>query len=360
MKHPFAQTIFVTLVTALSWLPNSQADAVKCNSFFNQSEAWHSHLDFSQTEIQLQNGEIVSIRRIDDPMAANALRDVLKRHVYLVTFDNGLMAVFKPRLEAAQWEVAAYKLARWLGLSLIPPTIAREINGQIGSLQLYVSKASRKNVVPNPIEMNERQMFAFVFGQWDLHPGNIIVDDAGGVAMIDNELIRMQVQVQYGSLPFIGKLKVKKAAQQPFNGESFPFHKPLHFENPTREEFWQYLKDYVDELPFNDFWRWREQCKDNTMKVIIWNNRVYIQSIGYANYGPTTLTAPLHPERLQKYKELNLATLRALLPDRSVYYDELLLQWLARRDQVLFRLAQQTDYQPASAAKITLSKQVIY
>ncbi len=47
-----------------------------------------------------------------------------------------------------QHEVAAYRLARLLGLTLVPPTVAREIDGAPGSLQEWVENAftERKRV----------------------------------------------------------------------------------------------------------------------------------------------------------------------------------------------------------------------
>ncbi|MDI6848893.1 MAG: hypothetical protein QME69_03775 [Candidatus Saccharicenans sp.] len=43
-------------------------------------------------------------------------------------------------LEGWQYEIAAYRLDKLLGLHMIPPTVEREFKGQRGSLQLWVDK----------------------------------------------------------------------------------------------------------------------------------------------------------------------------------------------------------------------------
>lgn len=67
-----------------------------------------------------------------------------------VTLDNGKLqkiAVFKyvdrtrPHLipDSYKYEVAAYILDKFLGLDLVPPTVTRNIEGQTGSLQLFLN-----------------------------------------------------------------------------------------------------------------------------------------------------------------------------------------------------------------------------
>lgn len=72
--------------------------------------------------------------------------------VYLVEFTSGVKALFKPNpqhwvvdskkpfqlLSNSYAEVAAYQLARIYGLPEIPLTVLRNIDGKLGSLQLYV------------------------------------------------------------------------------------------------------------------------------------------------------------------------------------------------------------------------------
>jgi hypothetical protein len=67
--------------------------------------------------------------------------------------------------DSYKFEIAAYELDKLLGLGLVPPTVEREINGQKGSLQLWVEDAmtewdrqQKKIPAPDPERWNQ-QMF---------------------------------------------------------------------------------------------------------------------------------------------------------------------------------------------------------
>lgn len=91
-------------------------------------------------------------------------------------------------------EELAYKIASALGSDLIPPTIAREINGQWGSFQEW--RYNYKNFADTygSISMShEKKMEAsvldFVMGNTDRHDNNYMVsNDTGEVILIDNGL----------------------------------------------------------------------------------------------------------------------------------------------------------------------------
>jgi hypothetical protein len=71
--------------------------------------------------------------------------------------DNGVTrrAVFKyidrprpdPIPDSCRYEIAAYKLSVYLGLSFVPPVVGREIEGLSGSLQLFVEDAIREREI---------------------------------------------------------------------------------------------------------------------------------------------------------------------------------------------------------------------
>jgi len=66
--------------------------------------------------------------------------------VFLVSLDNAGSAIFKPSsgervtIEGSGYkrECAAYFVDRFFGINLVPPTVLREINGEIGSLQRFI------------------------------------------------------------------------------------------------------------------------------------------------------------------------------------------------------------------------------
>jgi len=98
-------------------------------------------------------------------------------------------------IDRARSERAAYVVSRVLGFDNVPPTVLREIDGQRGSLQLWIEGAEsladltdrRGEMPPNFVEQMEA-IWAFdnlVFNV-DRHPGNILVGPDGRLWMIDH------------------------------------------------------------------------------------------------------------------------------------------------------------------------------
>lgn len=97
----------------------------------------------------------------------------------------------------AIFECAAYALARVFGLENVPPAVARSINGQWGSLQVWVEgtmtgndRRQRGLQPPNPQDWFLNTMVMSVWDQLifndDRNPGNILIDPDWGVWMVDH------------------------------------------------------------------------------------------------------------------------------------------------------------------------------
>ena len=127
--------------------------------------------------------------------------------VFIELKDDG-SGVFKPKngergglrmgVEAGTYfrrERAAYLLDRFLGFDLVPPTVVREIDGEVGSFQQFIPDA--KTVIQlEPSELNEVALkqqriklwiFDYIIYNSDRHLGNFLVKD-GKVYAIDNGL----------------------------------------------------------------------------------------------------------------------------------------------------------------------------
>lgn len=94
-------------------------------------------------------------------------------------------------------EVAAYRLARLLGIDRIPPAVLREIDGEPGSLQLWIEDVEthaeiiRRQETPENPERWARQLntvwiFDNLVYNEDRHPGNLLVDRNGRMWMVDH------------------------------------------------------------------------------------------------------------------------------------------------------------------------------
>jgi hypothetical protein len=96
-------------------------------------------------------------------------------------------------------EVAAYKLDRLLGLGMVPPTIVREIDGRVGSLQLWVenavSEVDRRDENLQPAdseafqkELNAAAVFDLVIFNIDRNGSNMLISPADWrIHLIDHE-----------------------------------------------------------------------------------------------------------------------------------------------------------------------------
>jgi hypothetical protein len=96
-----------------------------------------------------------------------------------------------------QNEVRTAKLAALLGLTfLVPPTVERTIDGEKGSLQLYVEHATLAHTHPSEAELDRAateklRVFDFVIGNADRMASNLLIRRVGGRLLpvaIDNAL----------------------------------------------------------------------------------------------------------------------------------------------------------------------------
>ena len=94
-------------------------------------------------------------------------------------------------------EVAAYEMARLLGLEWVPPAVLREVEGSRGSLQLWIeqgmSDAARRRrglEVPDAERFHRQLQVMHVFDNLianrDRNPGNILLGPHGRLWLIDH------------------------------------------------------------------------------------------------------------------------------------------------------------------------------
>ncbi|MEM7134726.1 MAG: SCO1664 family protein [Chloroflexota bacterium] len=144
----------------------------------------------------LQHGEMDDIQMLPYSSNYNLLT--------LVTLDGmELTAVYKPQQgESPLWdftsgtlckrEVAAYVVSSALGWSLIPPTILRDGNYGIGSVQLYIEHDDSKHYFT--VQEDERfasilrklALFDFITNNADRKSGHCLIDIDGRLWAIDH------------------------------------------------------------------------------------------------------------------------------------------------------------------------------
>lgn len=96
--------------------------------------------------------------------------------------------------ESYQAEIAAYELDKMLELGMVPPTVERRIDGELGSLQFWVEDCDVYKRVEDKIPMtalfsqqvSRMKMFDNLIYNDDRNGGNFLVDDSGTVILIDH------------------------------------------------------------------------------------------------------------------------------------------------------------------------------
>jgi hypothetical protein len=108
--------------------------------------------------------------------------------VRFLTFTDRRMAVFKPadgekdthrdHVKAGDYykrERATYLVDRAIGFDFVPPTVIREIDGRIGSVQDFIEDG-RGRYVDNP-ELDSLGIFDYFVWHTDRHDGNLMFED---------------------------------------------------------------------------------------------------------------------------------------------------------------------------------------
>jgi len=67
----------------------------------------------------------------------------------------------KGYIESWKWEIAAYRLDRYLGLNMVPPTVEKTYKGRKGSCQIYLGVRSLKEHNDEKIKMPSYRVFPY-------------------------------------------------------------------------------------------------------------------------------------------------------------------------------------------------------
>ncbi|HUP25944.1 MAG TPA: hypothetical protein VNB06_23785 [Thermoanaerobaculia bacterium] len=152
-----------------------------------------------------QEAAIEELLRHGEVVASKELGEGITRPLKVTLLHEGrqLDAIWKPlgrfnpaSLERYEAEVAAYRLSRYLGLDMVPPTVPRRIGNRLGSVQMWVhgyKQAAKVEGTPQSQELGDwtravarMRFFDELIDNPDRHAANYLVDDTWNVVLIDH------------------------------------------------------------------------------------------------------------------------------------------------------------------------------
>ncbi len=150
---------------------------------------------YEEFEELLQTAEIVSIEDIGTGVTK-------PKTVFLKNGDQIFQAAFKPIRrgrqggfwESYQAEIVAYELDKLLGLDMVPPTVVRKVDGDMGSLQLWVADCQPYGDVAKKIpqtpswshQLSRMKLFDSLIQNEDRNAGNFLIDPDWHIILIDH------------------------------------------------------------------------------------------------------------------------------------------------------------------------------
>lgn len=312
---------------------------------------WYQGLDFTGTREKLETMPVQRIRSLKQ-----FLEDEKKvkwegsNELFLIELADGTRAVF--RTEEKPWgstaEVSGYRFARYLGSRLVPPTVRRVLmkpipgwawkeDRRLGSVQLYIEAKGSPDALARLTEKERAdvEVISFVFGRYDNHSGNLLLDAAGAPVMIDFEGSMNLQKVRYGEVPYVvhgGRFHVPDSVSK---DEPFPFDRPKVLVNPTLAEV---------QKTFGPWWgqtwpagmvmchRMIADIPDRRVPYVIWDDRLWVQ-MNMPRRHPA-FTAVYSKATLDRLKLLSVTALTPKLLTEQ-YHPEHIAGFLERRTQLL-------------------------
>lgn len=131
-----------------------------------------------------------------DGVLANAIFHDINEERRTMQFKNETIMNFR---DSYSFQIAAYELARLIGLNNVPPSVKRSISGKTGSLTMWLEgmtteemrrKANREPQGANALRWNRQMaimhMWDALIYNFDRNQGNILIDKDWNVWLIDH------------------------------------------------------------------------------------------------------------------------------------------------------------------------------
>lgn len=212
------------------WSISLSAGAAK-NQKSTWNAAWENPRAWQDPEHSRQISRFLSCAEI---LEKKLFKTAATHTIWRLTLQDQVQVLFKvaDAPEEAEAEVAAYRFSRTLGFPLVPPTVQYKIDGQLGSLHLFVDQAYPASSLEeihdlcSKKDLERLKLFWFLMGHWDTHRGNLLFKKIQGQfrpISIDHEDIVIPQHTQYAQRPFIQRGQAASHYKHGHSGPFFPF-----------------------------------------------------------------------------------------------------------------------------------------
>jgi len=180
------------LITALVVVATAATTAVHAGDGVS-AKTWVGHGD--EVERHLQSAEVVRMEAIGTgvtkPQRAHLAPPTPFESLVWKPLAPGMRGGYQ---ESYKSEIAAYELDKLLALNMVPPAVERRINGEAGAAIMWLDgtrsvKETGGKVPTGPQfgrPLRVMQMFDNLIGNADRNAGNILIDGASNVILIDH------------------------------------------------------------------------------------------------------------------------------------------------------------------------------
>ena len=211
------RTLFLFFLSLINYTHLNQFSLIK------EKQCWND-IDFTKMEKFLKTSKV-----IEKSVLLVYPKKTNKPPIYLLLFDNGVKAVFKPNRPLLDQVSAlrAYHFSQLLDLKLVPPTVVRTVEGERGIVQLFIkSESGHLEDHLNSSQKGDIYLFHVILGEHDPARINTLIGrNCKHPALVDNEKnMEKLFVIQYGDFPYITYLKYIKPNLNLFEIEQFPFH----------------------------------------------------------------------------------------------------------------------------------------
>jgi len=228
MRKRQKKTFIAFFIIAASLILNYQSIAQFTTEELTEREKWEEFLKIAEiTETDRMRGP----KAVTEPYVLTLKKDDITRNALWKNPEG----MFKGFWEGWKYEIAAYRLDKYLELNMIPPTVEKNFKGSRGSCQLWVeSKMSYRDKMEQKIAVppecytswNRKiylhRAFDSLIANADRHQGNILITEDWRMILIDHsrsfrsakkftEKLIFPLGSEYGIMPlpksFIEKIK---------------------------------------------------------------------------------------------------------------------------------------------------------